>query len=161
MTGVLPAAVALDLLTREEAEAVVRACVDAGEPALLTVNVAESVVLDPVDPGDGVFVSAFNDRRRSTTGERRLLGGEAIETVTELFRSAGWSVRVSDATQRLDADDPELIREWLEGWLGAVVAARPALEEWAREYLRTRTRQLAAGTLRVEVQHQDILAWSP
>lgn len=162
MSGVIPASVTLDLLTREEAEVVVRACVAAGEPALLTVNVAGSMRLDPVDPGDRVFESAFNDRRRSAAGEPRLLGQEdAVATVTELFRSAGWSVRVSASSQRLDVADRELVREWLEGWVGAAVEARPALEEWAAEYLRTRRGQLAAGTLRVEVQHQEIRAWSP
>ena len=161
MTGVIPVAVALDLLSREEAEAVVRACVAAGEPALLTVNVAGSVLLDPVDPGDHVFEASFNDRRRRTTGKRRPLGVDAIATVTELFRSAGWSVRVEDSSVRLDATDGARAREWLESWVGAAVDARPALEEWAAEYLQTRARQLAAGKLRIELRRQDIVAWSP
>ena len=161
MTGVIPVSAALDLLTGEEAEAMVRAWVAAGEPVQLTVNVAESVLLDPVDPGDRVFESAFNDRRRRRTGKRRPLAGDAIATVTELFRSAGWSVRVEDASVRLDEADPEFVREWLESWVGAGVQARPALEEWADEYLRTRSAQLAAGTLRIELRHQEILAWSP
>lgn len=161
MTGVIPVSAALDLLTGEEAEAMVRAWVAAGEPVQLTVNVAESVLLDPVDPGDRVFESAFNDRRGSTTGERPVLGGDAIATVTDLFRSAGWSVRVEDSSVQLDDADPRLVLEWLEGWIGVGVEARPALEEWADEYLRTRAGQLAAGTLHIEVRHQEILAWAP
>jgi len=119
------------------------------------------VLLEPVDPGDHVFESAFNDQRRTAAGERRPLGVDATTTVTDLFRAAGWSVRVEDTSVRLDGGDPEIAREWLEDWVGAAVAGRPALEEWGDEYLRTRFRQLAAGTLRVDVQHQEIGAWSP
>ena len=47
MTGVIPVSAALDLLTGEEAEAMVRAWVAAGEPVQLTVNVAGMVCVPP------------------------------------------------------------------------------------------------------------------
>ncbi|GAA1942734.1 SAM-dependent methyltransferase [Microbacterium deminutum] len=151
----------LDLITREEAQAIVRACVTSGAPALLTLTVTGRIRLEPVDPGDRVFESTFNDHQRRMAGDRRLLGPDAVGTVVDLFRDAGWSVRVADSAWQLDATDQRLIQEWLEGRVAGAVEERPALQEWADEYSRTRARQLADGTLRIVVDHQDILAWSP
>ena len=117
--------------------------------------------LEPLDPGDGVFESTFNEYERRANGDRQLLGDEAVPVVTALFRSAGWSARIDDSPWRLDASDSELVPQWLDGRIAAAVEQRPALEEWAIEYARTRARQLADGTLRIVVEHQDILAWAP
>ena len=149
----------LDVLTREETETIVRACVAAGAPALFTLTVTGRVDLEPFDPGDRVFESAFNDHQRRTTAGRRLLGPDAVATAVDLFRAAGWSVRVDGSPWRLDASEPRLVGEWLEGWVAAAVDERPALEEWADEYLQTRRVQLTDGALRLVVHHQDLLAW--
>lgn len=149
----------LDVLTLDETEAVVRACVAVGAPALFALSVTGRVRLRPLDAGDQLFESAFNDHQRRATAGRRLLGPDAGATAIRLFRAAGWSVRVEDTPWVLDASEPGLVREWLEGWVAAAVEERPALGEWGDEYLRTRRRQLADGTLRVVVHHHDLLAW--
>lgn len=151
----------LDVLSAEEASAIVRACVASGAPALFALSVTGSVALDPLDPGDRVFAAAFDDHQRRTVDGRRLLGPDALALVEGLFAAAGWSVTTADSPWRLDGSDDELISEWLEGWLAAAVEARPTLREWAEEYARTRTAQLAAGRLRVDVHHRDLLAWPP
>lgn len=151
----------LDVLSLGEVEAIVRACVGAGAPTLFALNVIGRVQLDPVDAGDRVFESAFNDHQRRAVEGRRLLGPDAVETAVGMFAAAGWSVRVAESPWRLDGDDRALVEEWLDGWLGAVVEERPALAEWGDEYLRSRRAQLAAGTLRVTVHHRDLLAWPP
>jgi hypothetical protein len=151
----------LDLITADEAEAIVRACVAAGAPALLTLTVTGRILLDPVDPGDHVFESTFNDHQRRHSGGRQLLGPDAVSTVVRLFRAAGWSVRVADSPWLLDAADRRLIEQWLQGRITGAVNGRPALREWADEYLYARSRQLADGSLTVRVDHQDIFAWSP
>ena len=117
--------------------------------------------LDPVDPGDRVFESAFNDHQRRTTDGRRLLGPDAVATVIDLFRAAGWSVRVADSPWRLDAPDRRSSASGSKA--GSPPRSRSArrCEEWADEYLQTRAAQLAAGRLRVVVHHQDLLAWPP
>jgi len=149
----------LDVLTRDETEAVIRACVAAGAPALFTLSVTGRVSLDPVDPGDRVFESVFNDHQRRAADTRRLLGPDAGATAIDLFESAGWAVEVAETPWLLDAADRPLLDEWLEGWVAAAVEERPALEEWGDEYLQTRAVQLAEGTLKVVVDHQDFLAW--
>lgn len=150
----------LAALTLQEVEAVVRASVATAAPVRLSVGAAR-VLLDPMDPGDGVFEPRVDPGTRPTDGGRRLLGQDAVAAAVGLFRAAGWSVRVADSSQRLGGSNRALVCEWLRGSVAAAVQERPALEEWAIEYLRTRRRQLADGTLRVIVHHRDVLAWPP
>ncbi|GAB2847063.1 class I SAM-dependent methyltransferase [Microbacterium insulae] len=149
----------LDVLSSDEVEAIVDACVAVGAPALFALSVDGVVTFDPVDPGDVVLAAAFNDHQRRLAGGRRLLGPEAATLAAELFRSAGWTVETDASPWRLGSDHGPLIAEWLDGWLAAAVEERPALTEWAREYAQVRSSQVAAGRLRVEVQHRDLLAW--
>ena len=157
--SLVTASALLDVLSADEVAAVVAACIAAGAPALFALSVTGRVTLDPIDPGDHVFERAFNDHQRRTVEGRRLLGPDAATVVGDLFRAAGWSVRVADSPWRLGPGDQALIAEWLDGWLDAAVAQRPALHEWAAEYARMRTAQLAADRLRVVVHHVDLLAW--
>jgi len=149
----------LDVLARDEIEAIVRACVAAGAPVLFGLSVTGGVQLDPADPGDHVFQAAFNDHQRRTAHGRRLLGPDAVGVATDLFRSAGWSVRVAETPWVLDAADRVLVEEWMRDRLTAAVQERPALREWAAEYAARRAAQLAGAGLGVVVHHQDILAW--
>ncbi|NLP83360.1 SAM-dependent methyltransferase [Microbacterium sp. CFH 90308] len=157
--SLVTASALLDVLSADEVGAVVAACIAAGAPALFALSVTGRVTLDPIDPGDGVFEAAFNDHQRRLVEDRHLLGPDAATVVADLFRAAGWSVRVADSPWRLEPGDAALITEWLDGWLAAAVAQRPALREWAAEYARMRMAQLAADRLRVVVHHVDLLAW--
>ncbi|WP_214467747.1 class I SAM-dependent methyltransferase [Microbacterium flavescens] len=159
--SLVTASALLDVLAADEVEAIVQACVEAGTPALFGLSVTGRVTIDPLDPGDRVFEVAFNDHQRRSVDGRRLLGPDAVTVTAGLFRSRGWSVRVADSPWQLGGEDGALIAEWIDGWLAAAVAERPALQEWAEEYARARTRQLAAGELRVAVHHEDLLAWPP
>lgn len=159
--SLVTASALLDVLSADEIAAIVSACVEARAPALFALSVTGRVTLDPVDPGDRVFEAAFNADQRRTVDDRKLLGPDAATTVADLFRAAGWSVRVKDSPWRLGLGDEALIAEWLDGWLAAAVAQRPALREWAAEYARVRVAQLTAAILHVTVHHVDLLAWPP
>jgi hypothetical protein len=83
----------LDVLSLEEAHAVVSACIAAGVPALFTLSVTGEVVVDPVDPGDRMFESAFNDHQRRTVDGRRLLGPDAVTMVVDADRGIAVGTR--------------------------------------------------------------------
>lgn len=157
--SLVTASALLDVLTRDELEGIVRACVAAHAPALFSLSVTGRVRLDPVDPADGVFQEAFNAHQRRAADGRRLLGPDAADLAPTLFEAAGWRIAVSDTPWRLGPADAELIGEWLDGWVEAAVEQRPSLQEWAEEYLPHRRAQLAAGRLSVVVEHRDVLAW--
>jgi len=159
--SLVTASALLDVLTEDEVEAIVAACVAAGAPALLSLTVTGRVRIEPADPGDRVFEAAFNDHQRRVEDGRRLLGPDAVAAAAAAFRRAGWITRVAGSGWRLRAADRALADEWLEGWVGAAVEQRPALAEWGEEYLANRRRHLASGELRIIVHHADLLAFPP
>jgi hypothetical protein len=159
--SLVTASALLDVLSHDEVAAIVRACVGAGVPALITLSVTGRVTLDPADPLDDTFATAFDDHQRRTVDGRTLLGPDAASVVAGLFRDAGWTVRVAGSPWQLDGRQRALVAEWLEGWLTAAVEQRPDLREAAADHAARRAAQLASGDLRVTVYHEDLLAWPP
>lgn len=156
--SLVTASALLDLLTREELDGLVAACVDAACPALLTLSVVGRVEFTPADPLDAEFGTAFNAHQRRSVGGRRLLGPDAVEAAVESFTRLGTPVRVMPSPWRLGPDQSALIIEWLRGWVAAACEERPELAEPAADYLSRRLAAATAGELSVVVQHDDLLA---
>ena len=152
----------LDVLTLGELETVVGACVAARAPALFALSVTGRVDLDTVRsrrPGLRIRVQRPSATRDRGPGSAR--AGCRRNGHRSLPRRRAGRCGSPIRPWRLGAAEPGLVGEWLEGWVAAAVEERPALEEWADEYLQTRTAQLIRGTLGVVVHHQDLLAWPP
>ena len=149
----------LDVITFAEARTIVEACVELRVPVLFSLTVAGRVEFDPADVLDEQFVSAFNAHQRREVDGRRLLGPEATGIVASMLMDAGWHVRTVSAPWKLAPADGELIAEWLDGWLDAAVEQQSRLRGLADGYRTNRRAQLAAGGLRVTVNHEDVLAW--
>lgn len=154
----ITASALLDLLTRDELDRLVTACVEAGCPALLTLSVVGRVELTPGDPLDAEIMAAFNAHQRRSTGGRRLLGPDAVAAAAETFTRLGTPVQVRPSPWRLGPDQSELTAEWLRGWVGAACEQQPELAEPAADYLSRRLAAAAAGELSVVVWHEDLLA---
>lgn len=152
--SLVTASALLDVLTREEIEALAAACAGAGVPVLLTLSVVGRVDLVPAHPMDAGIAEAFNAHQRAS----ELLGPDAITVACEAFAQQGATVRVHPSPWQLDARHTALGEEWLRGWVGAACEQRPELTEHADAYLRDRLRANAAGELRVVVHHSDLLA---
>jgi len=149
----------LDVVTRDEAARIVAACVASGAPALFSLSVTGTVVLDPPDAHDAAIGDAFNAHQRRDAGGRRLLGPDAAPVLARLFADAGWRVRTASTPWHLGPEDASLAAAWLEGWAGAAVEQRPELADAVAASLVRRRAQLAGGALSVTVSHQDVLAW--
>lgn len=148
----------LDLLTAEEVARVAAACVARGVPALFTLSVTGRVHLTPADPLDPVIETAFNDHQRRDVAGRRLLGPDAVASVSSAFARLGADVFTADTPWQLGARDRRLVVEWLTGWVAAACEQQPALTGAAQGYLRRRLAEVAAGRLQVSVGHVDLLA---
>ncbi|BCB91211.1 SAM-dependent methyltransferase [Phytohabitans suffuscus] len=160
LTGVslVTASALLDLLTAEEVDGLAGACVGAGCPALFTLSVAGRVEFSPADPLDGEVEAAFNNHQRRVHGDRALLGPDAPGVAAEAFARHGAAVLERPSPWRLGPERAALAAVWLRGWVGAAVEQRPELGEPAGAYLSRRLDAIAAGDLRVVVDHRDILA---
>jgi hypothetical protein len=156
--SLITASALLDMLTREELDAIVAACASAGCPVLLTISVVGRVELTPPDPLDARIAAAFNAHQRRTLVGRRLLGPDAVDAAAEAFRRYGVSVRPHPSPWRLGPDQAELAAEWLRGWLGAACEQRPELVGPARSYTTRRLAEARAGRLHIAVHHCDLLA---
>ncbi|MYW16699.1 methyltransferase domain-containing protein, partial [Streptomyces sp. SID2955] len=156
LTGasLVTASALLDVLTREQIEALADACTGAGCPALLTLSVAGRVEIGPGDPLDAEIAEAFNAHQRRDG----LLGPDAVTVACEAFSARGATVRLHPSPWRLGPEEAALTEQWLRGWVGAAVEQRPELRGPAEPYLKARLAACAAGTLRVTVHHTDLLA---
>ncbi|MFF7241947.1 class I SAM-dependent methyltransferase [Streptomyces collinus] len=152
--SLVTASALLDVLTREEIDALAAACAGAGCPALLTLSVAGQVELAPADPLDAELAEAFNAHQRRTG----LLGPDAVTVACEAFTERGMTVRLHPSPWRLGPEHAALTAQWLRGWVGAAVEQRPELRERAERYLAERLAACEAGELEVVVQHSDLLA---
>nr|WP_086728291.1 hypothetical protein [Streptomyces carpinensis] len=152
--SLVTASALLDVLTREEADALAAACAGAGCPALLTLSVVGRVELTPADPLDAEITEAFNAHQRRA----ELLGPEAVTAACEAFAAHSATVSVRPSPWRLGPDQRGLTAQWLRGWVGAAVEQRPELKPHADHYLARRLEACAAGELRVVVHHSDLLA---
>ncbi|TWP49281.1 class I SAM-dependent methyltransferase [Lentzea tibetensis] len=144
----------LDLLTTDEMNSLAAACVHAGVPALFTLSVAGRVELDPSEPLDAEFESAFNAHQRRVDDGRRLLGPDAPEAAAKAFEDLGARVVTRPSPWRLGPDQAALTAEWLRGWVNAAVEQEPGLAAEAPAYLERRL----SGELRAVVHHTDLLA---
>ncbi|NUT92641.1 MAG: class I SAM-dependent methyltransferase [Saccharothrix sp.] len=144
--SLVTASALLDLLTRDEVNALAAACVEAGVPALFTLSVAGRVELDPAEPLDVRFQEAFNAHQR----RGGLLGPDAPAVAVEAFEGLGARVETRPSPWRLGPG--ALVREWLRGWVEAACEQEPALTGEADEYLRRRE------SVRAVVHHVDLLA---
>ncbi|MFI6370414.1 methyltransferase domain-containing protein [Streptomyces sp. NPDC050546] len=152
--SLVTASALLDVLTRDEIDALAAACAGAGCPALLTLSVAGRVELTPAHPLDTEIAQAFNEHQRRDG----LLGPDAVTAAAEAFSEHGATVRLHPSPWRLGPEQAALTEQWLRGWVGAAVEQRPDLRDRADAYLAERLAACAAGQLRVTVHHTDLLA---
>lgn len=157
-TSLVTCSALLDLLTAEEVHRLGRLCVEAGAAALFTLSVTGGARLFPAEPLDAALAAAFDAHQRRIVDGRRLLGPDAGPVAAEAFRALGATVTTRPSPWQLGPAHPELTEEWLRGWIAAACEHEPALAAEAGPYLRRRLAALAAGELRAEVGHVDLLA---
>jgi hypothetical protein len=144
----------LDVLTTEQIQAVCRAVIDNRVPAFFSLTVTGGLRLSPADAHDQLLLAAFNDHQRRAGRA----GPEATTLTVNLLRAAEFAVTTQETPWRLTAESgPAFVDQMLEERLAAAVAQDPALARTAKAWLELRRAQLAAGLLRIELDHCDLL----
>ena len=144
----------LDVLTTEQIQAVCRAVIVNRVPAFFSLTVTGGLRLSPADAHDQLLLAAFNDHQRRAGRA----GPEATTLTVNLLRAAEFAVTTQETPWRLTAESGlAFVDQMLEERLAAAVAQDPALARTAAAWLELRRAQLAAGLLRIELDHCDIL----
>jgi hypothetical protein len=144
----------LDVLTTEQIQAVCRAVIDNRVPAFFSLTVTGGLRLSPADAHDQLLLAAFNDHQ-CRAGRA---GPEATTLTVNLLRTAEFAVTTQKTPWRLTAESGlAFVDQMLEERLAAAVAQDTALARTAKAWLELRRAQLAAGLLRIELDHCDIL----
>jgi hypothetical protein len=144
----------LDVLTTEQVKAVCQAVIDNRVPAFFSLTVTGELTMSPTNPHDQLLLSAFNDHQRRAGR----LGPDASALTVDLLRAAEFAVTTQQTPWHLTADRGQaFIDQVLEERLAAAVAQEPALAATAASWMELRRAQLAAGLLRVELDHCDVL----
>ena len=144
----------LDVLTTEQIQAVCRGVIDNRVPAFFSLTVTGGLRFSPADAHDQLLLAAFNDHQRRAGRA----GPEATTLTVNLLRAAEFAVTTQETPWRLTAESGHaFIDQMLEERLAAAVAQDPALTRTATAWLGLRRSQLAAGLLRLELDHCDIL----
>ncbi|WP_209428075.1 class I SAM-dependent methyltransferase [Pararhodobacter sp. SW119] len=108
---------------------------------------------EPDLPRDPSIAAAFNADQRQDKGLGPALGPAAVETASSLFEAAGYVVTVAKSPWWLDARQPKLQAQLLEG---IAAAAARAGEHDASSWREDRLGLLDEG--RCEIGHLDLLA---
>jgi hypothetical protein len=154
--GLVTASALLDMLTADEIERMVAACV--GVPTWATLSVIGRVELTPADRLDPDVEKGFNDHQRRTVDGRTLLGPDAVDAAIDAFQRHGMPVVTRPSPWRLGPDRAALSAEWFDGWLGAACEQRPELALLVEEYGRHRRAGIAAGRVTAVIHHTDLLS---
>jgi len=145
----------LDVLTKAEVLAVCHAVIEAHVPALFSLTVTGTLILNPAHPDDQQLLQAFNDHQRRAG----LAGPEATPLAICALEAAGFRVFCQETPWQLAAATGQaFVEQVLQERLDAAVSQDPALGSVAAAWLELRRVQLALGILHLDLGHCDILA---
>ena len=116
------------------------------------------ISLTPADPLDEQVRALVNEHQRIDKGFGPSLGPAASAAAAAHFRAAGYLTETAASDWQLDARDAALERTLVEGWIDAALEVEPGARERLEPWLSMRSKQIAGGTLRISVGHEDLLA---
>jgi hypothetical protein len=144
----------LDILTAEEADAVIAPAVASGAALLLSLNVTGEVEISPPHPDDALVADAFDAHQRRAGR----LGPDAGDHAARVLRDNGYDVTMAATSWHLGAAESALTRVWLEGRASAAAEQRPDQAGRIGLWLENRDRLADNGELTAVVGHVDVLA---
>jgi hypothetical protein len=144
----------LDILTPDEADAVIAPAVASGAALLLSLNVTGEVEISPPHPDDGFVADAFDAHQRRAGR----LGPDAGDYAARVLRAHGYDVTMAATSWQLGAAETALTRVWLEGRASAAAEQRPDHAVRIGRWLENRDWLAQQGSLTAVVGHVDVLA---
>jgi len=148
----------LDLVSAQWLERFARRLARARRPLLAVLTVDGRRAWHPALPGDEAVLAAFARHQGGDKGFGPALGVEAAQALACQLDAGGFEVTLARSDWRIGPSAPSMLLQLLEGSVHAASEAQPAGADAFAAWRTERSRQLAAGTLSLEVGHLDLLA---
>ncbi|WP_417566863.1 glycosyltransferase [Marinobacter sp.] len=159
--SLITASALIDLVPESWLRVLADVAVARNSAVLIVLSYAGRFDLFPGHPDDLLLRNLVNRHQHGDKGTGAALGPDACEVLRQVLGEQGYQVELAASPWHLDAGDAELIRMLMEGWVEAAIEqdsdCGPTLTDW----LEVRNTQLADGSLRVSVDHIDLLALPP
>jgi hypothetical protein len=159
--SLVTASALLDLVSEAWLHHLAAACASAGAVALLALDYDGRRECVPGEAGDAEALAAFNQHQRRDKGFGPALGARATEVAAAAFEARGFRVERAPSDWWLGPGHEPLQAALLHGWAEAAIDAQPGARAMHTAWLARREAHLAAGTSRLHVGHQDLLAVPP
>lgn len=148
----------LDLVSRSWVDRLVDTLAARRLPALFALSVDGRHVIEPSDSDDNRVLAAFARHQGRDKGFGPSLGPAASAVLAENLRLAGAAVAMAASDWRIGPDSPWMLSELIGGIAEAAAEAEPSGAAAITGWRTSRETQIADGTLRVLVGHQDVFA---
>jgi SAM-dependent methyltransferase len=157
--SLVTASALLDLVSAEWMSALAARCAKASAAALFVLSYDGRIAFDPPHPDDGRVRALVNRHQRTDKGFGPALGPDATDVAQDAFSARGYRCMRAASDWRLDSAHAPLQAALVEGWADAAIDVSPA--DAARIDAWRDARLAAAGTARLKVGHEDLLALPP
>lgn len=144
----------LDVLTEAQVRSLATLLAERRLAVLFSLSVTGEVLLQPPLDLDARIETTFNEHQRRSG----LAGPLATAIAAEEFSAHGMDVTVVETPWVLSSGSEELLNRYLTDRVRSAVEHDPTLAAPAQAWLKMRLSQLINGSLRVQVNHQDLVA---
>lgn len=149
---VITASAVLDVLTRQDIEAIVTTIVQHSACGLFLLSINGDWRITPADPADEFITDTFGEHQQ----RHAKLGAAGATALMAAARQAGLAVRSHVTAWRMAApQDEQMLVRFLRERVAAVIEQRPQQTALATAWLQRRMAQVAEG-LSIKVDHLDV-----
>jgi hypothetical protein len=150
----------LDLVSEVWLRALAGHCRTAGAAALFALTYDGRSQCWPPEPEDDAIRALMNEhQKRSDKGFGVAAGPDATACAERAFAAEGYHVLCEPSDWLLEPDARDLQRQLIEGWAAAAREIAPERSSMITGWTNRRLAHVDAGSSRITVGHQDLIAW--
>ncbi len=157
--SLVTAAALLDLVSESWLTHLADLCRASSAPVLFALTYNGAVQFEPSDPEDARVTALVNRHQSKDKGFGPALGPAAAARAVELFEQCGYHVETKRSDWRLGAQDEQLQRALIEGYVSAATEVAPEQADVLGGWAERRNERVNGGGSALVVGHTDLVGW--